>query len=264
MDKEVFIRKSIEQRIGEEDFAILTLNEQNQVKHAATKLREIFLDVFNMACDVLKIPRLKVDVLANNNYKHSVFYDKNRSRVIVLTKRFLETCRVYEKCLGLDFLDMLTYTTLHEIGHHQLNLIRVVPIENVESFRYYVVYSIFEDYVVSQYFRGQMYRELEREIVRFEAIKACRDLDIKMLRDKNVWGMSHIIRGFVAKWIDKIGLIGLAVALNYIDYEDLDISDRIKDLIWLIVENMREITRERIKETPRIAYNAWLGYMVRL
>ena len=72
------------------------------------------------------------------------------------------------------------------------------------------------------------------------------------------------MRAFVARWVDQIALIGLAVALNYIDQKDLDLPENIKNLILLIADSMEKITEDKIKKAPNIAYDAWLEYLAYL
>ncbi|MEX0569332.1 MAG: hypothetical protein Q6363_009310 [Candidatus Njordarchaeota archaeon] len=265
MNKEELVKKVIEQKVDKKSLMLLvSLYRSNQIEKLSFMLRKMFLDIFNKACEILGIFRLKVDILAGDSCKHSIFYDKDNFRVVVIIGRFLETCEVYEKCIGLSFSDVLTYMTLHEIGHHQLNLIEVAPKNNVDSARYFVIYSMFEDYIISRYLRGDIYRELEKKIIKFEATQACRKLDIKILRDRSFWKAGHVMRAFVARWVDQIALIGLAVALNYIDQKDLDLPENIKNLILLIADSMEKITEDKIKKAPNIAYDAWLEYLAYL
>jgi|GEM_PF-4546847 len=203
---------------------------------------------------------IKIELLSKPKIKDiSVFYDKLLLTIFVNPELLAKDLMLYYSCVGVDPIDALFYIFMHEYGHHQLNIMSLNPITNIESRGYYAIYCKFEDYVISKFLREDQYRKIESRILLFNALRSYEALSISLIDNLFEWHIDYLARTIITKYMDNIATVALALALDYLETRKIvsGIPERVSDVIKTIETYMRQVSEDEIKLIPKLAYKAW-------
>lgn len=187
----------------------------------------------------------------------SAYYDRQSSTIFVNPISLVKDLSLYQSCAGVDPIDALFYVFMHEYGHHQINMMKIKPMD-VDSRVYYAIYFKFEDLVISKFLRTSLYRSIETKILSFNALRSYESLAVGIVDDLFEWRISYLARSLITRLMSNIATVALASVLGYIDLGSLKVSipKKIIDTIRVIAFYMQQVSEDRIELIPDIAYRA--------
>ena len=229
------------------------------------KLIELLRRLLFYINELVVVPKPLKMIIKEMNHHPPICYDKNKRAMVVDPNKILDYIYLLINCTDLGFIDILFYFVLHEFGHYQLDIDGITPPKNVYSPRFLSLYSKFEDYAISKLIRGDRYRAIEEIILRFNALRFCREMSIPLLKMLPIWHLNYLSRSIITRSIDKIATIALAYALSYLDLQTIlcqfDVPNGVLMRIELISSNMTKIDSHNIGSLPEIAYSTWIKFI---